>query len=359
MKYFVIAGERSGDLHAAKLVEEIIQIDSESEIFAWGGDHLADSGANLLRHYKEFSVMGLSQVIKKLFVLKRIFNECKKQIIASKAERIILVDFPGFNLRIAKFAKNRNLDVYYYIPPKLWAWGAWRLATLKKYVDEVVVIFPFEVDWYKKRGVRAEYFGNPSVEMIEDRPKSDHQEDNQTTIALFPGSREQELKSSIPIFEEFIAMDNAENFNVAGVSNVSSDIYEPLKRFENVEIVYDSSISTLRNSKAAIVTSGTATLETALVGVPQIVCYRTSLLTYLAAKYLLNVKYISLVNILLKRELVCELLQSEFNAKRLSAELSRVLNDTGTILSGYAELKSLLSGKNPSVRIAQHISKER
>jgi len=357
MKFYIITGEPSGDLHAANLVNELRKYNSDLELRAWGGERLLAQGVELARHIKETAFMGLFDVLKNLDVIKENLNYCKQDILKYKAEALILVDYPGFNLKIAKFAKMHGIKVFYYISPKVWAWNKSRVSKIKRYVDELLVIFPFEVDFYQKYGMKVNYVGNPLLDEIGKGNFSFSYSTEKPIIALLPGSRKQELESIFPEMLMIVKHYPNHQFVVAATNTFSKQYYQSFIKEKNVALVFDETYGLLSNSTAALVTSGTATLETALFKVPQVVCYKTNWLTYHLAKNLIKIKYLCLVNILMDKPVVKELIQNELNANRLKIELDILLNDNEKILTNYDKLINLLNKKGASKNAAKFILK--
>ncbi|MBO9702508.1 MAG: lipid-A-disaccharide synthase [Sporocytophaga sp.] len=360
MKYYVICGERSGDLHASNLCKEIIRLDSNAQIRGIGGDYLAETGVTLYSHFKDIAFMGFWEVFKNLNTINKILEKTKVDIISYKPDVLLLVDFGGFNLKIAAFAKAQGIKVYYYISPKVWAWNQGRANKIKKVVDKMFVILPFEKDFYKKFDFNVDYVGNPVFDAVANF-KSDpaflskHNLEGKQVIAVLPGSRKQEVEATLhymvsvlPSFPEF-------TFVVAGVSNLPSDYYDNFKREGRVAVIFDETYDLLSHAKAAVVTSGTATLETALFEVPQVVVYKTSAVTYNIAKFLITVKFISLVNLIAGYEVVKELIQSDFSPSNLITELKKIIHgkERQEQLNGYQKIKEILEGPGASKRAAE------
>ena len=357
MKFYIITGEPSGDLHAANLVHELKKCNNDLQIRAWGGERLLEEGVVLAKNIKDTAFMGLWDVLKNLGTIKENLNYCKQDILEFKPNAIVLVDYPGFNLKIAKFAKQQGIKVFYYISPKVWAWNKSRVAKIKKYVDELLVIFPFEVEFFQKYGMKVTYVGNPLLdEIAKGNFKFTHQFDK-PIIALLPGSRKQEIEGILP--EMLAVVDRYPNhqFVIAATNTFSKEYYQSFIKEKNVKLVFNQTYGLLSNATAALVTSGTATLETALFKVPQVVCYKTNWLTYFLAKNLIKIKYLSLVNILMDKLVVKELIQSELNKSNLKEELDILLNDNKEILKVYDELSDLLNKKGASKNAAQFILK--
>ena len=333
MKYYIVAGERSGDLHGSNLIKAIRQDDAQAEIRFWGGDAMQAAGGTMVKHYKETAFMGIWEVLKNLRTILGFIRECKEDIAAYQPDAVILVDYAAFNMKIAKFIKKKKLKtpVYYYISPKVWAWNTKRAYKIKAYVDRMFVIFPFEVDFYKGFDYEVDYVGNPlmdAIESFESNPSfrsSNHLPSDKPLIALLPGSRKQEVSK---ILEKMLSIRTRfpkYEFVIAGVSNLAQELYTPFEEMESVSVIYDQTYDLLKEAEGAVVTSGTATLETALFGVPQVVVYKTSALTFWAAMLLIKVDYISLVNLVADKEAVKELIQGNFNPEMLERELKAVL----------------------------------
>tara|TARA_B100002052_G_scaffold89372_1_gene82217 strand:+ start:16259 stop:17338 length:1080 start_codon:yes stop_codon:yes gene_type:complete len=355
VKYYIITGEPSGDIHASNLVSEIKLIDNNNQIRAWGGERLSAENISIAKNIKETSFMGLWNVIKNISKIKSNLSFCKRDIVNFNPDALILVDYPGFNLKIAEFAKNKGFKVYYYISPKVWAWNESRIAKIKSFIDHLIVIFPFEVDFFSKFNLNVAYFGNPLLDEISNNELKFSLKSVKPIIALLPGSRLQEIKSILPIMLSVIDYFPNYQFIIAANKMISLDIYKKIIDNKNVDLVFGETYGLLNNSKYALVTSGTATLETALFNVPQIICYRTNYLTYLIAKTIIKTKYISLVNILLNRLAVKELIQSQLNTQNLKKELDFIINDSRKIYQDYKILKKQLNEKGASKKIAEFI----
>jgi len=356
LKLYIVTGEPSGDLHAANLVHELKISNSILKIRAWGGDRLIAEGVELARHIKDTAFMGLWDVLKNLRAIKSNLDFCKKDILNFKPDAIVLVDYPGFNLKIAKFAKMQGIKVFYYISPKVWAWNKSRITKIKKYVDEILVIFPFEVDFYQKYGMKATYVGNPLLDEIGKRNFSFSYKSEKPIIALLPGSRIQEIEAILPKMLMIVNHYPNHQFVIAATNNFSKQYYQSFIKEKNVKLVFDETYGLLSNANAALVTSGTATLETALFKVPQLVCYKTNWLTYFLAKNLIKIKYLSLVNILMDKLVVKELIQNELNKNSLKIECDILLSDNEEILTNYDKLINLLNKKGASKNAANFIN---
>jgi lipid-A-disaccharide synthase len=358
MKYYIIAGEASGDLHASNLVKSIYQQDKEAVIRGFGGDLMQNEGVQLVKHYRELAFMGFIPVLLNIRTIFRNLNLCKQDISDFKPDVVILIDYPGFNLKIAKFAKTiLQLPVFYYIPPKLWAWKEYRIKDIKKFVDKVFTIFPFETDFYAKHQCQVQYVGNPSVESVQtfqaiasNRTQFilENALDEKRIIAILPGSRKQELEACLPIMLQVDFSKFADyQFVVAATDALPCALYRKLMQGSDAKIVYGKTYDLLQHADVAIVTSGTATLETALFNVPQVVCYE-AFLSWLVAPFLrliLKIKYVSLVNIIAQKELVKELLIHDFTPLNTQNELHKLVFDQAyrnAMLQGYAALKTEL-----------------
>jgi lipid-A-disaccharide synthase len=369
MRYYIIAGEASGDLHGSNLVKELIKQSPESSFRGWGGDLMQSAGVTIVKHYRELAFMGFSEVIANLGTILRNIRFCKQDIEAYKPDAIILVDYPGFNLRIAKWAKERGIRTIYYISPQIWAWKEGRINEIKKNVDQMLVILPFEEAYYQNKwGHEVEYVGHPLVSVIE-LAKEDEQQtppesgsplNEKPIVALLPGSRKQEINQKLPLMLEATKNFPAYHFILAKTSSLDDAFYAPfLEQYPKVRALRNRTYELLTHATAALVTSGTATLETALFGVPQVVCYKGSPISYAIAKRVIKVKYISLVNLIMDRPIVKELIQHDLTVENISTELNRILHDKETIQkmsSDYTELKQLLEQKgNASVKAAHSI----
>ena len=365
MRYYIVAGERSGDLHASNLVKALKKNDSAAEFRGFGGEYMEQAGVDLAIHYREMAFMGLAEIITNANKIKKYIRLCKEDLMAHKPDVIILIDYGGFNLQIAKFGKKKGFKIFYYIPPKYWAWYQKRALWLKPYVDRLFVILPFEKEFFKKFSWEADYVGNPVLDAVkahvaDSKLMSDGKtRGNESFIALLPGSRKQELKRVIPIMIKVAKQFPSHTFAVAAVNNLDQSFYEELKGLKNVKLVFEDTYNLLQNSRAAIVTSGTATLETALFKVPQIVVYKANALTYWLAKGMIKVKFISLVNLIAGREVVREMIQSEANPESIAQELNRILVDTNyraKILEGYDQIIKTLDTGSASENAARLMS---
>jgi lipid-A-disaccharide synthase len=370
MRYFIIAGEQSGDLHGSNLARAILDTDKNGEIYCWGGDLMEAAGAKLLVHYRQMAFMGWIAVIKNLGAIKKNLSLCKKQILDIMPDVVIFIDYPGFNLRIAEFSKNSGFRTFYYISPKLWAWNEGRVKKVKRYVDRMFIIFPFEEEFYKKHDIPVKYYGNPLVDETEKRiasfPGKDEifksiGIDSQPVIALLAGSRRNEIAHVLPKMIKLVRHFPGHRFILAGVKNIPDEFYKKIIGDEAVILVKDRTYEILHISEAALVTSGTATLEAALIGTPQVVCFKADLISILIASVVIKVRYISLVNLIMGFEVIKELIQYDLNEKNLVAGLSEILpggNSRDKILSLYKELKTKLGPAGASGRIAREMVEE-
>ncbi|MFN3380493.1 MAG: lipid-A-disaccharide synthase [Runella zeae] len=358
MKYYIIAGERSGDLHGSNLIKAIKRHDQNAQIRAWGGDMMQAAGAQLVTHYSEMAFMGFWEVAKNLRTISGFLKKCKADILAYQPDVVILIDYAGFNMRIAQFAKENSIRTFYYISPKVWAWNQKRALKLKRYVDRLFVIFPFEKDFFKKFDYETDYVGNPLFDAIADfRPNPNFLSDHHLSatrpiVALLPGSRQQEVEQMLQLMTSTKPHFPDYQYVIAGVSNLPSELYKPFLK-NDVHLVTDAAYDLLSVAQGALVTSGTATLETALLGVPQVVCYKTAALSYHIAKRLIRVPYISLVNLIAQKEVVKELIQSDLNTERLTEELRAVLPNglkNKEIQKDYQNIKTILGEQGASER---------
>jgi lipid-A-disaccharide synthase len=369
MKYYIIAGEASGDLHASNLMRSIRELDGEAEFRFFGGDLMEQAGGTLVKHYREMAYMGLMPVVLHAGTILRNLSFCKSDIASYHPDAVILVDYPGFNLKIAKYVKlELKIPVFYYISPKVWAWKEYRVNAFKKYVDEMLCILPFEVDFFRKHHYPVHYVGNPTVDAIAQR---DHQEETfrqfaeengleeKPVIALLAGSRQQEIRVNLPpMLEAVKGFADGYQFIVAGAPGIDPSFYKAYETgFPQVKVLFGQTYRILAQSEAALVTSGTATLETALLNVPQVVCYKTSLprLTYWGFKHLLHTPYISLVNLICGREVVKELFAKFFTVENIRRELQQLLHVQSyrnNMLLSYRELQERLGDPGASMSAA-------
>jgi len=361
MKYYIIAGEASGDLHGSNLIREIKARDAAAEIRCWGGDLMEAAGATLVKHYRDLAFMGFVEVVANLRTILRNLDFCKQDIREFQPDLLIYIDYPGFNLRVADWAKREGFHNVYYISPQVWAWKENRVKTIKTAIDKMLVILPFELDFYRKWKYPVSYVGHPLAEVIE-KYKQDNAslQRNPKLIALLPGSRKQEILKKLPVMLSVTPSFPDYEFVVAKAPGVSDDFYAPLlAKFPNVRTTSNATYAVLMQAEAALVTSGTATLETALFGVPEVVCYKGNKISYLIAKRLIKVKYISLVNLIMDRLVVKELIQDDMNTQNLVQELKNLLHNQeyrNRITGDYDQLRQLLlQGGNASAKAAEEI----
>ena len=365
MKYYIIAGEASGDLHGSNLMKALYEKEPSAEIRFWGGDLMQNVGGTLVKHYRELAFMGFIEVILNLKTILNNINICKKDIDAFQPDAIIFIDYPGFNMRIATWAKERKIPTHYYISPQIWAWKENRIKAIKRDVDFMYVILPFEKDFYEeKHNFPVHFVGHPLIDAIANRRevsdetfRKENQLSNKPIIALLPGSRKQEISKMLSIMLSVVNDFPDYQFVIAGAPSQDYAFYKTFLTDENVKFISNKTYDLLSHSHAALVTSGTATLETALFNVPEVVCYKGSWISYQIAKRIITLKYISLVNLIMDKEVVKELIQEELNTKNLKIELEKILNsDSRTILlQNYAELKQNLGGQGASQKTAELI----
>lgn len=365
MKYYIISGEASGDLHGSNLMKELLVKDSNATIRFWGGDLMEQVGGTLVKHYRELAFMGFAEVLMNIRTIFKNINFCKKDVLDFKPDVLILIDYPGFNMRIAEFARKNGIRVHYYISPQIWAWKENRIKKIKKDVDVMSVILPFEKSFYEdKHKFPVNFVGHPLIDAIADRVqidedvfKKEHGITNKPIIALLPGSRKQEINKMLSIMLKMADKFQDYQFVIAGAPSQDFEFYKQFMNKENVKFISNRTYDLLTISYAAIVTSGTATLETALFKVPEIVCYKTSWLSYQIGKRLVNLKYISLVNLIMDKEVVKELIQDDFNEQNLETELHKILEgkQRELMFENYFELEQKLGGKGASKKVAELI----
>lgn len=364
MKYYIIAGEASGDLHGSNLIKALKQEDPKAEFRVWGGDLMEAAGGTLVKHYRDLAFMGFVEVVSNLRTILGNIKFCKEDILAYQPDALILIDYPGFNLRIAKWAREQELKVLYYISPQIWAWNSKRVHGIKKNIDKMFVILPFEKEFYDKYDYEVDFVGHPLLDVIEgyESPpgfRQNHELDKRPIVALLPGSRRQEIAKMLGEMLEVVPHFPDLQFVIAGAPSIPLDYYDTILKShahaKGVKVIQNQTYNLLNEARAALVTSGTATLETGLFGVPQIVCYKGNPISYQIAKRLVNVKYISLVNLILDRPLVKELIQADLNTKNLVKELQLIIEDDRQIKAGYAELREKLGHAGASQRTAQLI----
>ncbi len=367
MKYYIVAGEASGDLHASNLMRELKALDASSLFRFWGGDLMKEQSRGLVKHYSELAFMGFTEVIVNLRTILKNIEFCKKDILDYKPDVLILVDYPGFNLRIAEFAKKSGIKVFYYISPQVWAWKQSRVHHIKKYVDRMFVILPFEKEFYKKFDYDVDFVGHPLLDALEQRQKTKdsfqqfvkkNNLDERPIVAILPGSRKQEIEKMLPVMAKMSSHFPNYQFVVAGVSTQQKYFYAALTGKNEVKYLFGKTYDLLEQSTAALVTSGTATLETALFGIPEVVCYKGGMISFQIAKMLVKVDYISLVNLIMEKEVVKELIQSDFNETAVKTELDKLLSQQeyrNAMTGNLNELKRKLGGAGASKKTAQFI----
>jgi len=357
MKYFLIAGESSGDQHAARLMEALVRKDPEASFSFLGGDDMEMTGGTAVVHIREMAFMGFTQILSKLGRIRKNFKTARQAILKFRPDVLILVDYPGFNLRMAKWAKNQKFKVHYYIAPKVWAWNTGRVKKLKAYIDEVYSILPFEELFFQQHQLTCIYVGNPVLEAIEKNivRQSDERRTKAGKVAILPGSRKQEIERMLPMMLSVVEDFPEYSFIIAGMS-VHRGLYQNLlSESDRIELRFDDTWEVLNDSTAALVTSGTATLETALLGIPQVVCYKTNPISFLIAKQLIKVPYISLVNLILDVPAVPELIQSDCSRHKLKSALSLILPG-GSNREGQLEIASMLREKLGSIPVSDNLS---
>lgn len=366
MKLYIIAGEASGDLHASDLINELKYIQPAIEIRAWGGDLMKAEGAEIVKHYRDLAFMGFTEVIMNLKTILKNIEYCKKDILNFRPDAIILVDYPGFNLRIAHFAKKNNYPVYYYISPQVWAWKSSRVFKIREVVKKMFVILPFEREFYKKFNVDVEYVGHPLQDVIKRKKKlfsersvfiKKHSLKNYPIIAILPGSRKQEIETILPLMISVNDSFPGYQFIIAAAPSQPLSFYKNLIGNKNLSIIADETYELLSHSEAALVTSGTATLETALLNIPEVVCYKGGIISYFIAKMLVKIKFISLVNLIMDKEVVKELIQNNLTTNSITEELKKILDPKvrSKIMDDYTKLNEILSTGGAAAKTASLI----
>ncbi len=366
MRYYLIAGEASGDLHASNLMKGLLKFDGEAEFRFMGGDLMKETGGTLVKHYREMAFMGIVDVVSNLRTISANLNFCRKDILSFQPDVVILIDYAGFNLRIAEFAKKEGIRVFYYIPPKVWAWRKKRIEKLREFTDRIFVILPFETGYFKSKDLEVEYFGNPLMDSLAEfrrkrisakKFREDNELGNENIIALLAGSRQHEIKRCLPEMLKAASAFPEYHFVIAGTTSVDEEVYRRIIGESGADLIFDKTYALLNTSKAAVVTSGTATLETAMFKVPQVVVYKTSIINYILAKPFVRIRYFSLVNLIAGKQVVKELLQ--FNlASEIRKELSTILNEKeyrNNILEEYNKIVNSLGEPGSSERVAARI----
>ena len=372
MKYYLIAGEPSGDLHGANLIKGLLKADPEAELRFWGGDYMAEAGgeANLRKHYRETSFFGIVQVLKNLGTIKRQMQECQADVAAFAPDVLILIDYPGFNMKMARWAKEHGIRTFYYIAPKVWAWREWRVKAIRRYVDKLFIIFPFERDYFPQHGLEPIFEGNPLVDAIEARQaslptaaefRSRNGLDHRPIIALLAGSRRGEIRENLPLMAALAQKFPEHQFVVTGVKWLDRALYEQYTAGSGIRYVCDQTYETLAAAEAAVVTSGTATLETALLNVPEVVVYRTVWWQVWLRPYVLKVPWVSLVNLNLGREAVTEIIQSGLSTEQAEKELRAIVaggSKREKMFADFSELRAIIGGPGASERFAARMVEE-
>lgn len=360
MKYYIIAGEASGDLHASNLMKAIQEKDGEAVFRCWGGDLMQQAGGEVVKHYRDLAFMGFAEVVRNLRTIAGNLSFCRKDISSWKPDVLILVDYPGFNLRIAKFASQAGFRVVYYISPQVWAWKKSRVHKIKKYVGLMIVILPFEQDFYAKYDYPVAYAGHPLLDVILP-PGEAHQpkpQESEPLVALLPGSRKQEIERILPIMLSVVPSYPGISFVIAGAPGISPDFYTRFTGQSGVSLQSGRTYELLRNARAALVTSGTASLETALFMVPQVICYKGSRLSFAIARRIVKVPFIGLPNLIMQQKIVEELIQDDLTPARLKEALDPLLREGAVrdgIIGQYSQLRTLLGGPGASQRAAAKI----
>ncbi|MBW6460203.1 MAG: lipid-A-disaccharide synthase [Bacteroidales bacterium] len=367
MKYYIIAGEASGDLHASNLMRAMKEYDPQAVFRCWGGNLMQTAGGEFVMHYRDLAYMGFAEVALHIRKILANLKFCKKDILLFKPDALILIDYPGFNLRMARFAHKNGLKVIYYISPQVWAWKKSRVYQIRKNVSKMLVVLPFEKDFYRNYDFEVDFVGHPLLDAIEkpsvyqDRDAfiASNQLSGKPIIALLPGSRKQEIKRMLPVMLSLADKFTDYEFVIAGAPSIEMDYYRKLTGTSKLAILANQTHELLRYSHAALVTSGTATLETALFGVPQVVCYKGGRVSYLIARQLVDVKFISLVNLIMDKPVVKELIQHDFNKTNLATELQLILEEKQRqkIMEDYNALRQKLGGHGASQRAAEQIYK--
>lgn len=365
MKYYIIAGEASGDLHGSNLMKSIRNEDPKADFRFWGGDLMQAVGGSMVKHYRDLAFMGFVEVVMNLFTILRNLKLCKNDILAFQPDVIIFIDYPGFNLRIAEWAKEQGFKTHYYISPQIWAWKEGRIKTIKSSIDMMYVILPFEKSFYEdKHEFPVQFVGHPLIDAIADHEqimpedfKRRHDLDDRPIIAVLPGSRKQEIRKMLKIMLSIVDEFPQFQFIIAGAPSQDALFYEPFIKKDGVHLIMNETYDLLSLSYAAVVTSGTATLETALFKVPQVVCYKGSYISYQIAKRVIHLEYISLVNLIMDKAVVTELIQHEFNTKHLKENLTKILDDynRAILFLDYYDLEKKLGGRGANDKTAKLI----
>ena len=362
MKYYLIAGEASGDLHGANLMKALKQEDLNAEFRFYGGDKMLAEGGTLVKHYADMAFMGFTEVLLNLRTILKNMKACKADVLNYQPDSLILIDFPGFNLKIAEFAKQKGIKVCYYISPKVWAWNQKRVLKIKRDVDQLFCILPFEVEFYKRWGMEVNYVGNPLLDEIaqfnpDPEFRNKYHLDQKPVIALLPGSRKQEIERLLPAMLEMVSLFNEYNFVIAAAPTFTESYYQGFIKGASVKLVFNQTYDLLTVAHAAIVASGTATLETALFHVPQVVVYKGGKISIAIARMLIKIRFISLVNLIMDKKVVTELIQEDCNQTNLQIELSQITDGASraSMLVDYQQLSQLMGSAGASERTAKLI----
>jgi lipid-A-disaccharide synthase len=366
MKYYIIAGEASGDLHGSNLIREIIKKDPQADIRAWGGDMMRDAGATVVKHYKDLAFMGFAEVVANLRTILGNMSFCKKDIKDFNPDAVIFIDYPGFNLNIARWCKDKGYKTIYYISPQVWAWKEGRVKGIRRNVDHMIVILPFEKAFYEKHHYHTDYVGHPLLDALSTREApsreafcTEHDLDSRPIIALLPGSRRQEIKAMLPIMASLVKDYPQYQWVLAAAPSQSRDFYRSIIGSLPIKIIAGETYAILSLAHAALVTSGTATLETALIGTPQVVCYKGNPISYIIGRMVVKVKYISLVNLIADDAVVTELIQGDLNTARLHYEFRRIIDGVSRekMIQDYENIRHILGDGGASQRAASLVIK--
>ncbi|MFM1932108.1 MAG: lipid-A-disaccharide synthase [Bacteroidota bacterium] len=355
MKLYIIAGEASGDLHGSNLAKELMNVDPTIEMRGWGGELMESNGVTIVKHYRDLAFMGFVEVILNLRTIAKNFHFCKEDIVKYSPDAVVLIDYPGFNLRIAAWCKKHSIPVFYYISPQIWAWKQGRVKNIKRDVTRMFTILPFEKEFYARFDVEVEFVGHPLLDIIPENNYIDSIPNTNPLIALLPGSRKQEIRTMLPLMLEEVR-DLGCDYIIAGAPGQDLSFYTSIEGVEANKIVFGRTYEIFQKAHAGMVTSGTATLEAALFGLPQVVCYKGSRISYNIAKKLIKIKYISLVNLIMNSPVVVELIQDSFNKENLHHELKKLISDgkyRQEIRTSYSQLRAQLGGPGASERTAK------
>ena len=361
MKYYLIAGEASGDLHASALMRELRALDPAADFRCWGGDMMAAEGGKLVKHYRELAFMGFLEVALNITTIMANLRLCRQDMLDYGPDALILIDYPGFNLRIAEFAHKQGFKVFYYISPQIWAWKKSRVHQIRRTVDRMFVILPFEKEFYAGYGIEVEFVGHPLMDVVAAAVTGSGEgktaAGERPVVALLPGSRKQEIRRILPYMASMADKFPDYQFIIAGAPSVEPRFYQGILGTRDIRIIFGRTYELLRQAHAALVTSGTATLEAALFNVPQVVCYKGGAISYFIARRLVDVKYISLVNLIAGRAVVKELIQGDLNSRNLQLELSGILDgpEREKLLDGYRKLKGMLGTTGAAGKVAAGI----